>query len=245
MRNGLMSIAAILLLSACGVQTAKKVEKFNFTTNPNGKGAEMLFEFSAGKAHNHPSMAIWMETVDGTYIQTLYVTNYFAKGVFGNAPLSDTTWSNKPGPARRPAGLPYWAHQRGIKVPDGTYNPTPENPIPDAYSGATPKGDFSLNSKSDAAAPEKFRILMEINQPWDWNTYWHNNKFPGDNDYKTSAQPSVVYAVMVSLTDENKEYYLNPIGHGHYSGKDGKLYTNLKFHTDALNIVDWAKVTLK
>ncbi len=38
-------------------------------------------------------------------------------------------------------------------------------------------------------------------------------------------------------------YYLNPVGHSHYSGADGKLYSNLKTFTTALEIFE--SITLK
>jgi hypothetical protein len=100
---------------------------------------------------------------------------------------------------RRPATLPYWSHKRGQqtgRVPD---LPSPENPVPDAISGATPSADFILVTNSDNPLPAKFRVLLEINQAWDSNRFWSNNKFPGDYDYLTSLQPAVVYAVTVDL----------------------------------------------
>jgi len=47
--------------------------------------------------------------------------------------------------------------------------------------------------------PISFRVLLEVNQPWDWNAYWNNDKYLDEPDYKTSAQPSVVYAVTINL----------------------------------------------
>jgi hypothetical protein len=40
------------------------------------------------------------------------------------------------------------------------------------------------------------------------------------------------------LDSELTEYYLNPIGHSHYSGKDGLLYTDLSTFTTALQIAE-------
>jgi polyphosphate kinase len=41
------------------------------------------------------------------------------------------------------------------------------------------------------------------------------------------------------------EYTLNPIGHGHYAGKDGLLYTDLSTFTTALKIAQSIKVVVK
>ena len=37
---------------------------------------------------------------------------------------------------------------------------------------------------------------------------------------------------------------MNPIGHGHYAGENGELYTNLKTHTTALEIANQIKVLI-
>jgi hypothetical protein len=77
---------------------------------------------------------------------------------------------------------------------------------------------------------------MEINQPWDWNEYWTNTKYPEDENYKTSSQPSLVYRVTIDLNSGVKEYSMKPVGHGHYSGMDGSLTTDLSTLTTALEI---------
>lgn len=205
-------------------------------SNIDGKGTRLSLEFQSGPAHNHPSFAIWLENLDGSFIQTLFVTQYVATGIFGYGELEPGKWKREPGAAVRPATLPYWLHKRGQKtgrVPD---LPSATNPVPDAVSGATPSGNFILNTRSDQTLPPQFRILMEINQPWDANYFWTNNKFPQDRDYLTSLQPALVYAVTIDLTSPLTEYVLNPIGHSHFSGKDGLLYTDLSTLTTALQI---------
>ena len=76
---------------------------------------------------------------------------------------------------------------------------------------------------------------MEINQPWDWNDYW-TNELHDDADYRTSCQPSLIYAVTIDLNEKGKEYYLNAIGHGHFSGKNGELFTDLSTISTAKDI---------
>jgi len=207
-------------------------------SNIGGNGTELSIEFHKGPAHNHPSLAIWLETLDGQFIQTLFVTRYVATGIFGHGELAPGKWKAGSGPAVRPATLPYWLHKRGRKTGTIPDLPSPGNPVPDAISGATPVADFILKANSSAEIPSKFRLLMEINQPWDANRYWTNNKFPGDSEYITSLQPALVYAVTIDLDNEITEYYLNPVGHGHRSGKDGNLYTDLSTFTTALNIAN-------
>ncbi|MBE0663795.1 MAG: hypothetical protein IH597_15170 [Bacteroidales bacterium] len=204
-------------------------------TNPEGNGSEIIIEFWKGKSHNYPLLAIWVEDEEGNYIQTLYVSQSIATSVFRHGQAGWGHWDEAV--VRRPASLPYWAHQRGIKADDGLYLPSPENPVPDAYTGATPTSDFILQTRADGKLPQQFRILMEINQAWDWNNYWTNNKYPDDKDYKTSSQPALVYESIVNTASGQKEFEMKPIGHSHYSGKDGELYTELSTFTTALNIV--------
>ncbi len=212
--------------------------------NDGGNGVELEIQFTAGEAHNHPTFAFWIEDMNENFIQTLFVTKYLATGIFGYGAKSNDQWKREPGIAERPASLPYWLHKRPHDKA-GTLVPTPENPVPDAFTGATPQNNFILNVKTDKIPQGKFRLLCEINQTWDWNEYWTNSKYPNNVDYKTSCQPSLVYAVTIDPTDKSRVYYLNPIGHGHFSGDNGKLYTDISTLTTALQIAKKIQVRIK
>lgn len=209
-------------------------------TNLQGKGPQMRIEFTKGKEHNHPLMAIWVEDTTGKYIQTLYVAKSIGTGVFNYGDDSEGEWTK--GERRRPAALPYWSHKRGIKEKDGLYMPTPENPVPDAYTGATPKSDFDLKTRLDKDGLMTFTILFEINQPWDWNEYWTNAKYPDDSEYKTSSQPALVYQATINLSSEEKIYEMRLIGHSHYSGQTGELFKDTSTLSSALEIAN--KITI-
>ena len=114
--------------------------------------------------------------------------------------------------------------------------PTKNNPIPDAFTGATPAGNYEIRTKLDKPPVESFRILFEINQSWDWNEYWTNNKFPDDKEYKSSCQPALVYLAEIDPQNPRELYDMNVIGHSHYSGKTGELFTDLSTITTALEI---------
>jgi hypothetical protein len=239
---------AILLLSANLMAQKKKTKSTEFNpvilqTNIDGQGIEFEIELHKGSEFYYPLLAIWIEDMSGNFIQTIYVAQSIAKGVFVYGQVKDNGWEKES--KRRPAALPYWSHKYGFRAGDGLFLPTPENPVADAYTGATPTSDFILKSKSDNELPQKFKILFEINQSWDWNEYWTNNKFPEDNEYKTSAQPALVYAADIDLSTNQKEYLLKPIGHSHYSGKTGELFTDLSTLTTALEIVDKIIVKIK
>ncbi len=201
-------------------------------------------KFIKGESHNHPTFAIWLESLDGTYLETIFVTEYISSGIFGNADAGDGSWKSKKGEAIRPAALPYWSHKRNIISRDSLYIPTPENPVTDAISGATPAGSFILKTSTSVVSAAEFNILLEINQTWDWNDYWTNNKFPGNKDYKTSSQPSIIYKGEIDLSRSENEIILKPIGRGHYAGNDGDLYKDLSTFTTALDIADSITVTI-
>ena len=205
-------------------------------SNPEGKGPKLEVEMIRGEGHNHPLMAIWVEDLNGNFLQTLYVSESIAKGIFRHGDSSQGFWM--PGEIRRPAALPYWSHKRGIMAGDGLYIPTPSNPIPDAYSGPTPDKSFILHTRLDERGARRIRVLFEINQTWDWNEYWTNNKFPEDDEYKTSCQPALVYATEIDLDDPRSGYTMNVIGRSHHSGADGKLYDDLETLTTALHIAE-------
>ena len=141
-----------------------------------------------------------------------------------------------PGEIQRPAALPYWSHKRGIKNKNGLFLPTPTNPVPDAYTGPTPGQNFVLHTKLDEPGLTKFNILFEVNQTWDWNEYWTNNKYPEDEEYKTSCQPALVYSISIDLDRPEAKYVMEAIGRSHHSGATGELFSDLETLTTALHI---------
>jgi len=230
-------IVISILLAGCASQQNLTSNTEIITTTPEQINTKLEIELTTGKFHNHPSFAIWVEDLDGNYIETLYVTQYFAKGVFGHGEIEKGKWNNEPGEVRRPAALPYWSHKRNIKAADGLYAPSPGTAVPDALTGATPKGNFILKTGTKEGNDKKFRVLLEVNQPWDSNDFWTNSKYPDDFNYKTSLQPALVYAATISPDSPEKIYYLNLIGHSHYSGETGELFSDLTTITTAKDIV--------
>lgn len=202
--------------------------------NAGATAFEMTFK--AGDAHNHPSFAVWLEATNGNFIQTLFVTESVGTGIYDYKPDGTLRWTKGPGEARRPAALPYWFHKRDNQKTENATLPSPSDPVLDAYTGATPKNSFSMSLEASEKIEGKIRLLVEVNQPWDVNDFWTNNKYPGNNEYLTSCQPALVYAVTLDTNNPMDKYYLNPIGHSHPHGADGKLYTNLSTFTTALDI---------
>ncbi len=236
-RNILIGLLVIAVFSGCRNTQMTNPEPELIQSNKDEKGTKLTMSFYSGSAHNHPTFSVWVEDAEGNFIETLFVTEYVAKGIYGHADLGDGRWDNKPGEAHRPATLPYWLHKKGRMGNSNEIIPTPENSIPDAISGATPKSDFILKTVATKELPSKFRVMMEINQTWDWNEYWHNDLFPGNDAYRSSCQPALVYAVLVDKNEPGKEFFLNPVGHSHYDGSTGELFTDITTITSAKDIV--------
>jgi len=234
-------VVLMVFLAACSAKpsASKIAERQKFTevkTNAAGTGPAIEVKFYGGKSLYYPLMAIWLEDEQGGYIQTMFVPKTIAKGIFKYGSDASGKWVEAA--KRAPQTLPYWSHKRGIVASDGLYMPEPENPVADAYSGATPTTSFTLATRADRPLPAKFRVMFEINQNWDWNQYWTNDKYPGDNNYLNSAQPAVVYESMVDQKDLHDKYIMRPIGHSHPSGQTGELFTDLSTLTTALQIAD-------
>jgi hypothetical protein len=245
MKLSLLRIVPLVLLLGCASQRGMETEIIVIQTSPGNATREMEIEFQKGKAFNHPSFAVWMEDLEGNFIETLYVTGYVAKGRFGFSEVEPGKWKNEPGNVRRPATLPYWAHKRNIKAPDGLFIPSPETAIPDALTSATPRSNFTLETATSYTNRKNFRVLLEINQAWDANEFWTNNKFEGDMNYFGSLQPALVYAVTVHQESKEAEYHLNPIGHSHPTGANGELFTDITTLTTAKEIAHKIIVRLK
>jgi len=236
-------ISALLLSCTPAMRTTDSSEQSVLQINTDANGTSLIIKLNTGKNHNHPSFSIWAETLDEEFIQTLFVTNSVGTGLFGHGGIAVEEWDNKAGEQSRPASLPYWLHKR-LNEDSEFVLPTPKNPVADAYTGATPKGNATINLKSDSGLPTKFHLLVEVNQPWDWNEFWTNTKF--DNiDYRSSCQPSVIYSVTIDTSSDIINYTLNPIGHGSPTGSNGNLNTDLTTLTTALNIFSKIQASIK
>jgi len=237
MKTYLLYISVFIFALGCTTSKVPADESPDqISSNPSGQGFALEIEMIRGEGHNHPLMAIWIEDEEGQYIQTLFVAESIGKGVFKHGDASRGFWM--PGEIQRPAALPYWSHKRGIINENGLYLPTPTSPMVDAYTGPTPDKSFILSTRLDEPGLAKFHVLLEINQTWDWNEYWTNNKYPEDEEYKTSCQPALVYSVSIDLDNPKEEYIMETIGRSHHSGANGDLFDDLQTLTTALHIAE-------
>lgn len=217
-------------------------------------GRELKVDFRAGETYSGPGpkilwfrktstpqFAIWIEDEAGKYIETLYATKKAATSSFFNANIfSDEI-------IRRPESLPHWSFSRGVVDREGLMMPSRDNPLADAMTGATPPSHFDLETIVDQPLT-KFVVKMEINRSYDFNEHYHPQAFPDDPVYSgsgNSAQPSLIYSADVDLSKQQHYYLMKLQGHGHHSGQDGKLYSDLTGITTALDMVDRAIVEVR
>ncbi len=209
---------------------------------------KLSVELKKGKAFKYPLFAIWLEDSIGNYLETLYVSRVMSSSTFDYGKKVEGKW--EPALVRRPEALPYWSHKRGKVATDGLFVPLNGAPDLDAVSGATPTGSFVMKSKIDLDENRKYKILVELNQSYDWNGYYAKDSYPNDEIYSGSGQvgqPSLIYAVEIEKGDDETVTHeiMDLIGHGHHSGKNGKLYTDVSNITSAKNIADRIILTLE
>lgn len=184
-----------------------------------------------------PQISVWMETLAGQYIDTLYVT-----GKISDASFRGT--ADDGGPKRRPEALPYWSHKRGIQESDGLFVPVVNNRDLDGVTAATPKSDYQVN----LTAPKmgRYRLMMEVNRTYDFNEFYNPTRFPDDPIYSgdgSSGQPSLIYQAIVD-SHVAGQHLFELVGHGHHSGADGQLYEDLSNITTAKNILSFVVVSV-
>lgn len=213
-----------------------------YTVGASKTGSAMQLKFEKGKQHNHPLFAVWLADANGKFLETLYVSESIGKGVFPRVDRKKGAW--QAGAIQRPAALPYWAHRRNVLNEFGTYNPTQAHPEMDGNTGATPQSSFVLNLKSSKSLTGSYMVFVELNQSWDWNEFWYNDRFPGNKEYMTSSQPALVYSVLIDA-GQKQVYQLKPVGHSSYDGSNGSLTTDLSSLTTALKIAKSITVEVK
>jgi hypothetical protein len=174
-----------------------------------------------------PQIAIWIERADGSFVDTIYVTR-----------TSATEGWKAAGGARRPEALPVWSHARGVVAADGLYMPDKSQPLPDAVSGATPKGDFAKAWAVPAGLQRgSYVVKVELNLSYDWNAAYPDRLPQRDARYsECNGQPSIVWAAKVEIGGDGASASLKPLGSGALRGEDGAVRPGLDGLTSAKEI---------
>jgi hypothetical protein len=248
-------ICALVLFLLAGSLLAIARESI-IVTKAKEKGRSIEIHVDAGEHWEHqftagsisikttPQIAVWIEDLNGNYLDTLYVTKRTAA----------QRWRGKAGPyeekgnIRRKASLPYWAHKRGVRYSDGLYLPTKKQPLPDSITSASPKESFQLRS-SVAEEIDNFVVLVEINNSTDFNEYFKRDASPSDPAFSGgsfgSGQPALVYKTVVQTDTDGRIFELVLAGHSSPDGENGKLYTDVKKITTAKGIAEKIVATIR
>ncbi|MBI4979642.1 MAG: hypothetical protein HZC28_19340 [Spirochaetes bacterium] len=171
-----------------------------------------------------PQMTFWIESPDGRFIETVYITGA-AKKYDRNATRK------KMGEQFYRECFPVWSRRM---LAGGGQLPSETNAYPDAITSATPESSYTVKTK---VPPGKARFILfaEINKSSDTNAAFtlSNNSWVG--------QPSVIYAAAIGDTGT---YTLRPVGHSGYVTDYRGVVSNFTGIDTALHMVSTITVTL-
>lgn len=219
--------------------------EYEFVEINSANDIRLTFDLMRSAHYWHPQIAIWTEDTLGNYMQTIFVTQATAKGLFFGGRSKENFKEfdvNKDaiGDYRRVDALPIWSHKRGVQYEDGMYVPHSDNPLPDGISGATLSDNFLMATSANYSS--MFHLRMELNVAFDDNEYYSEFDFPDDAEFHSGTgqlgQPSILFDALIDMTDTRKYYLMELIGHGHHSGQTGEIDPDFTTLTTALEIVE-------
>lgn len=154
-----------------------------------------------------PQVAAWIETSDGRFLDTLYITEIAVTGKYRAAPK-----------AGRPEALPVWSARRSGSA--------------DAVSSPTTVGSAVVygNGIASRLPAGTYVVMLETNRSYDWNDSY-TKKNAGVN-----GQPSVVYRAELEIGTGPREARFEPIGIGSVDGSDGEIRPGLEGIDTALEL---------
>jgi len=176
MKAGLLKLSlciCVLTLASCANEAMRSsrqaVLKFSLKLDSN--------IYTQSRYKKPPQFAIWLEKAPEGTIRTVWVSDKTGSGDWG-------------GDATRPVSLPYWVSRWNIETQTRSF-PTPDNPVVDAVTGATPEGEFSV----EVMVPAKsvWNYFIETNVSGDYNDAFPAVGKDGKEDRNGNGQPSIIY----------------------------------------------------
>lgn len=184
--------------------------------DPNQLVIYVEVEYRKGLARQ-PAAAVWAQTTGqpARMIETLFVDQAVA---FSDKPM----WNGKRTP--RHHILPIW---RFLYTDVNGKAPTGEL---DAVTSATPTHSFSVE---DVLSSDQDEIVICL----EFNAYGDTNEAYPD---KHLGQPSVLYTANVRIDDEQRYYFMNPLGFASDPTKNGEVRYFFQEHglTTAMGLVE-------
>lgn len=180
-----------------------------------------------------PQFAVWLEDLDGDYMDTVFVT---AKSARQGWVFADDD--------RKPGALPVWSHRRGVTYADGLYMPVKEDPLPDAITAASPRAQCTIEF-APAPTGKKIRVFLEFNHSTDWNAAYRAGLAADDPLHTIDVgQPSVVFTAEVDPSSPGT-VLARLAGKGSVTGTTGEIDANVNDLTTALHIVESIRITVE
>jgi len=163
----------------------------------------------------YPQIACWVETLEGQYLETIYVTSKGAKKNFLSAPSTG-----------RPEALPVWYHQQSTT-----------GSAVDVVSGATAASASEHRAKlASTLATGRYQVMLEVNRSYDYNsTYTKENS-------GVNGQPSVIYRAELAVGRDPTNATFIAVGTGSVDGSSGSITPGLNSITTALTILKEAEI---
>jgi hypothetical protein len=233
-------IAAALIVSCTVGPEAKDGSRYS--TNSGNTGPGLAISIERGSAWINPvkmgfmnikitpQIALWVQDTAGAFVENIFVTRCFGKQQWRMMKFPKDSCG-------RDMCMPYWLNKMRAS---GAKAPTRNASLPDAVTGATPPGSFTVTTKLKTAI-RVFDVCLELNKSFDLNDQYTKKSKP--NPY--NGQPAVVYKARVNLDDTaataSDFVYA---GHSGSEGKDAALYEKKDGISTALDMVKQAKVTL-
>lgn len=215
-----MIFAAVLsasLLAACAGSPppspgTESGPRFVLNLEPGPRYAETVGSFP-GRYTVQPQVAVWLETREGKFIDTIYVTKRGESGDWRMAPKEG-----------RPEALPVWSRRKQGSA--------------DAVSSATSTDAAVTYGNGIAAAlpAGTYVVMLETNRSYDWN-----GRYTKDNA-GVSGQPSLIYRAELTIGGDRTEARFVPVGTGSVDGSDGIVRIGLDGIDTALELFASMKV---
>jgi hypothetical protein len=224
-------LLAILFASALLLSCARGQGQ---TSTIHVTGPRFALDLVPGPAYRHdtrflffkipmyPQVACWIETPDGRFLETVYVTTKSAKKSWFGAPS-----------AGRPEALPVWGHAQQKK--NGA---DAERRISgaDAVSAATSAGEVRKESAAATLAPGRYIVKLEVNSSFDY-TERFTKATSGVN-----GQPSLVYSTEITVGSGPSTGTFAVVGTGSGDGSTGDVTPGTDGITTALQILQSARI---
>lgn len=235
----IVGIAVITALFSCTLGPDPK-DGSVYSMNAGNNGSGLTITVERGKAWMHPAtigimklkitpqLAIWVQDTAGAFVENVFVTRCFGKQEWKMAKFP-------PDSCGRDMCMPYWL---GKLRASGAKAPSKNAPLPDAVTGATPPGGFTVSTRL-ATALRTFDVCLELNKSFDFNEQYTEKTKP----FPYNGQPAVVYRTRVNLDDTAAAAFdFVYAGHSGNAGNDPKLYENTDGITTALDMIKKARV---